>query len=106
MNAQSLRAKFRHSNKKLRRARKLYGRLIFTALNQQPSLLHRCACRAIAAGLYSARTGLVAVKFSLVRIFWRLSPDSDHGGFGWHHWLADHPQWDGIWHHPRSECTT
>ena len=60
---------FEMSAKRLRRARRLYGRLVVLAICQAPteSVLWACVEKAKANGLYSSLTADVDVAFSLLR---------------------------------------
>jgi len=79
---------FEYSNKKLRRARRLYGRICSKQINKTPEIVHAIAVKAIDRGLYSASTGVKDVKFSLCRYAYINSAHFDAaGGFGWYGWV-------------------
>ena len=84
------RALFRMSNKRLMRARRLYGFLISKEVNRNPRIVLRLADRAIERGLYSQATIKRDVVFSLCRHCYRHSKNFDRqGGFGWYEWMRE-----------------
>ncbi len=87
---------FQCSAARLRRARRLYGWIVAPAIEKNPEIVHVCARRAYSAGLYSDKTCLVSIAFSLCRKAYARSEHRDWGGFGWYHW-RDHFGVGDIW---------
>lgn len=79
---------FEYSNSRLRRGRRLYGRICAKQINKTPDIVHHLAAKAISRGLYSQLTGEQNVKFSLCRYAYMHSQHYDRkGGFGWYAWI-------------------
>ncbi len=79
---------FEYSHSKLRRGRRLYGRLCSKSINKHANNANVLAIRAQARGLYSANTEFRSIVFSLCRHAYNHSPEFDCvGGFGWYAWI-------------------
>lgn len=95
-----LRDSFTKCSKKLRRARRLYGHLCAKSIECQPDIACVAAIRAKERGLYSKKTCLKYVAFSLCRHSYRVSDYKDWGDFGWHRWLRENGfncVWDKVY---------
>lgn len=103
MNIPVIRESNSKTSKQLRRARKLYGRLIYREVMRNPEIVFICAQRVIARGLYSPKAGLKDVTFSLIRKIY-LCHRSDTGrDIDWHQWLRENEtaDWFAMGHYKR-----
>ena len=83
-----VRDSFNYDSAKLRRARRLYGRLIYREVLKNPDIAFVCAQRAIARGLYSPKTGLQSVCSSIIGYAYK--NDTGYKGYAfWHKWLDE-----------------
>jgi hypothetical protein len=81
---------FDYSNAKLRRARRLYGFICSSAINLNQDIVYVLANRAQEKGLYSEKTEIRSVIFSLCRHAYNNSIHYDGiGGFGWYRWCDE-----------------
>ena len=90
------------SQKKLRRARRLYGQIIYREALRNPEILYICAQRAISRGLYSPKTGYRDVVFGLCRHVFRVYK-TKHGRENWRYWVEkiSHLDWNSMGHKKR-----
>lgn len=84
MSNKSDRRIYEKSAKNLRRARRLYGALTAATILAQPEAAIPLAYKAKAAGLYSEKTAMSDVIFSLCRHAYRHKRSRDKGE--WWHW--------------------
>ncbi len=85
-----LRESYKNNNRKLRRARRLYGKLISDSVIAHPQLSIVCATRAQDFGMYSDKTEFRSVVFSILRYAYKHSDFFDRvGGFGWYKFCDD-----------------
>lgn len=90
MSIEKHRCIFFDSNKKLKRARRLYGQLSSRAINENPEVAHVLARRVRDYGLYSEKTDLRCIVFYLCRAAYARSKYFDRlGGFGWYDWIKN-----------------
>jgi len=79
------------SQKKLRRARRLYASLIRHEIKRNPEIVFICAQRAIARGLYSPRASIKDGAFSILRAVYKADKHPD-----WDRWQEENGL-QGIW---------
>ena len=86
-----IRAINRMSGYQLRRARRLYIRLIYTSCLADESgiTINRCVLNAKARLLYAEKSHPKDIRWSFLRRFWRLTEGYEDFR-GWFRWMEDH----------------
>lgn len=76
---------------KLRRARRLYIRLVYTSClaDETGITLNRCVINAKNRFLYSEKSHPKDVRWSFLRRFWKLTPGYEDNR-GWFRWFAEY----------------
>lgn len=112
INIQRQRTFFRSSNRRLRRARRLYVAICLRDLERYGNpVIDLMAKRAQERGLYSEKTDIRSVRHSINGHHYHLTSKREacSGTFGWHNWCnkMDISPWKGYYNHKkRIRCST